>query len=312
MNRELHVVLGASGGTGGALVRELISRGHRIRAVSRGGGAPEGAEGMKADVSTPEGAEAASAGAAVVYHAAQPAYTKWAEEFPPMTENVIRGAAAAGAKLVFADNLYMYGPQAPQPMTEEAPQKAQGKKGKVRIFMAGRLLDAHRSGRVRVAVGRSSDYYGPGGTGTIAGETVFGAALAGKTVRWPGSLDAPHTFNFLPDMARALVTLGERAEADGGVWHLPAAGPITGRMFLDLVSEETGRPVKASVTSRTTLRAIGLFSPFIRELAETVYQFEGPFVSDASKFGRTFGPFSPTPHPEAVARTFTWFRGRRG
>jgi nucleoside-diphosphate-sugar epimerase len=312
MNRELHVVLGASGGTGGALVRELISRGHRIRAVSRGGGAPEGAEGMKADVSTPEGAEAASAGAAVVYHAAQPAYTKWAEEFPPMTENVIRGAAAAGAKLVFADNLYMYGPQAPQPMTEEAPQKAQGKKGKVRILMAGRLLDAHRSGRVLVAVGRSSDHYGPGGTGTIAGETVFGAALAGKTVRWPGSLDAPHTFNFLPDMARALVTLGERAEADGGVWHLPAAGPITGRMFLDLVSEETGRPVKASVTSRTTLRAIGLFSPFIRELAETVYQFEGPFVSDASKFERAFGPFGPTPHTEAAARTTAWFRARQG
>ena len=310
-NNKLHVVLGASGGTGGALVRELVSRGHRVRAVSRGGGAPEGAEGMRADVSTPEGAEAASAGAAVVYHAAQPAYTRWAEEFPPMTENVVRGAAAAGAKLVFADNLYMYGPEAPQPLTEETPQKAGGKKGKTRILMAGRLLDAHRSGLVRVAIGRSSDYYGPGGTGTIAGETVFGVALAGKTVRWPGSLDAPHTFNYLPDMARALVTLGERAEADGGVWHLPSAEPITGRKLLDLVSEEIGRPVRASATSRMTLRAIGLFSPFIRELAETVYQFERPFVSDASKFERTFGPFRPTPHPEAVARTVTWFRGRQ-
>ena len=312
MNDELHVVLGASGGTGSALARELVSRGHRVRAVSRGGGAPEGAEGMKADVSTSGGAEAASAGAAVVYHAAQPAYTKWAEEFPPMTENVIRGAAGAGAKLVFADNLYMYGPGAPQPMTEKTPQKAAGKKGKTRVLMAERLLDAHRSGRVRVALGRSSDYYGPDGRGTVAGDTVFGAALAGKTVRWPGSLDAPHTFNYLPDMARALVTLGERAEADGEVWHLPAAEPITGRGFVGLISEELGRPVKASVTSRTTLRAIGLFSPFIRELAETVYQFEKPFVSNTSKFERTFGPFEPTPHPEAVARTVAWFRGRRG
>ena len=312
MNDELHVVLGASGGTGSALVEELLRRGHRVRAVSRGGDAPEGTEGMKADVSTPEGARAASAGAAVVYHAAQPAYTRWAEEFPPMTENVIEGAAGAGAKLVFADNLYMYGPGAPQPMPEETAQKATGKKGRTRILMAGRLLEAHRSGRARVAIGRSSDYYGPRGTGTIAGETVFGAALAGKTVRWPGSLDAPHTFNFLPDMARALATLGERAEADGGVWHLPAAPPITGRAFLDLVSEETGRAVKASVTSRTTLRLIGLFSPFIRELAETVYQFEGPFVSDATKFERAFGPFEPTPHPEAVARTVAWFRKREG
>jgi len=312
MNDELHVVLGASGGTGSALVRELISRGHRVRAVSRNGRAPEGAEGMKADVSTPQGAKAASAGAAVVYHAAQPDYTKWPQEFPPMTDNVIEGAAGTGAKLVFADNLYMYGSEAPQPMTEETPQKAAGKKGRARILMAERLLDAHRSGRVRVALGRSSDYYGPGGTGTIAGDTVFGAALAGKSVRWPGSLDAPHTFNYLPDMARALVTLGERAEADGEVWHLPAAEPITGRGFLDLVSEEMGRPVKASVTSKTTLRAIGLFSPFIRELTETVYQFEGPFVSDTTKFGRAFGPFEPTPHPEAIARTVVWFRGRRG
>lgn len=309
---DLHVVLGASGGTGSAIVEELLRRGHRVRAVSRGGRAPEGAEGTKADVSTPEGTVAACAGAAVVYHTAQPDYTKWAEEFPRMTQAVIGGAASAGAKLVFADNLYMYGPGAPQPMTEATPQKAEGKKGRIRILMAGGLLEAHRSGRVRVTIGRSSDYYGPRGTGTVAGETVFGAAVAGKTVRWPGSLDAPHTFNYLPDMARALVTLGERAEADGEVWHLPAAEPITGRKFLDLISEELGQPVKASVTSRTALRVIGLFSPFIRELSETVYQFEGPFVSDASKYERVFGPFSPTPHEEAVAQTVAWFRGQRG
>ena len=312
MNEELHVVLGASGGTGSALVEELVRRGHRVRAVSRGGGAPEGAEGMKADVSTPEGAKAASAGATVVYHAAQPAYTRWAQEFPPMTENVIDGATGAGAKLVFADNLYMYGPGAPQPMTESTPEKATGKKGRTRILMAERLLDAHRSGRARVAIGRSSDYYGPRGTGTIAGETVFGAALAGRTVRWPGSLDVPHQFNYLPDVARALATLGERPEADGGVWHLPSAPPITGRQLLDLVSEELDRPVKAGVTSRATLRVIGLFSPFLRELVETSYQFEGPFLADASKFVRAFGPCSPTSHEEAVARTAAWFRARRG
>ena len=311
MSDGLHVVLGASGGTGGALVLELISRGHRVRAVSRGGGAPKGAEGMKADVSTPEGAKAASVGAAVVYHAAQPAYTKWAEEFPPMTDNVVAGAAGAGAKLVFADNLYMYGPGAPQPMTEGTRQKAEGKKGRTRILMAERLLDAHRSGRARVAIGRSSDYYGPGGTGTIAGETVFGAALAGKTVRWPGSLDVSHQFNYLPDMARALVTLGERGEADGEVWHLPSAEPVTGRRFLALVSEAVGRPVKTAVTSKTAVRLLGLFSPFLRELVETSYQFEEPFFADASKFVRAFGPFSPTSHEEAVARTVAWF-GRRG
>lgn len=314
MNHDgsLHVVLGASGGTGSAIVEELLGRGYRVRAVSRSGRAPEGAEGMKADVSDPEGAKAASAGASVVYHAAQPDYTRWPEEFPPMTDAVVEGAAAAGAKLVFADNLYMYGQGSPQPLREETPQEATGKKGRTRILMAERLLEAHRSGRVRVAIGRSSDYYGPRGTGTIAGDTVFGAALAGKTVRWPGSLDAPHTFNYLPDMARALVTLGEREEADGEVWHLPAAAPITGRRFMDLVSREVGRPARVSVTSRTAIRLAGLFSPFIRELSETMYQFEKPFVSDASKYEHAFGPSGPTPHEVAVARTVAWFRERSG
>lgn len=308
---ELHVVLGASGGTGSAIVRELVDRGHHVRAVGRGdgAGAPEGVSWLRADVSTVEGARAACAGAAVVYHAAQPVYTRWPEEFPAMTDAIIAGTTAAKARLVFADNLYMYGP-INGPMTEETPQRATGRKGQVRILMAARLLEAHRLGQVRVAIGRASDYYGPRGVGTIAGETVFGAALAGKTVRWPGSLDAPHQFNYLPDMARALVTLGERGEADGQVWHLPAADAMTGRQFLDLVFRAIGTPPKISVTSRGMLRLIGLFSPFIRELGETVYQFEQPFVADSSRYQQAFGPFQPTAHPAAVAETVAWFRRR--
>lgn len=309
-NGDLHVVLGATGGTGSALVEELVRRGHRVRAVSRSGRAPEDVEGFAADVSSSAGTKAASSGAAVVYHAAQPEYTKWNEEFPAMTEAIVEGAASAGAKLVFADNLYMYGPKSKQPLTEVTPQKAEGKKGRVRILMAEKLLEAHRAGKVRVAIGRASDYYGPGGTGTIAGEMVFGAALAGKTVRWPGSLDTPHQFNYLPDLARALVTLGERDEAEGEVWHLPAAEPIMGRRFIDLVSSKTGKPARASATPRAMMRAIGLFSPFIREVVETMYQFEKPFYADASKYERTFGPFEPTPHDEAIEHTTTWFRKR--
>ena len=311
-NGALHVVLGATGGTGSALAEELVRCGHRVSAVSRSGRAPEGVEGFEADVSSSAGTKAASSGAAVVYHAAQPEYTKWNEEFPAMMEAKVEGAAAAGAKLVFADNLYMYGPGSPQPMTEETPQKATGKKGKVRIRMAGVLLEAHRAGKVRVTIGRASDYYGPGGTGTIAGDPVFGAALAGKTLRWPGSLDTPHQFNYLPDLARALVVLGERDEADGEVWHLPAARPIAGRRFLDLVSKEIGGPVKASTTPKLVIRTIGLFSPFIREVVETMYQFEKPFYADASKYERTLGPFEPTPHEEAIAATTAWFRRREG
>jgi nucleoside-diphosphate-sugar epimerase len=306
-----HVVLGARGGTGSAVVGELARRGLPARAVTRSGrgDAPEGVEQVAADVGTPEGARQACEGAAVVYHCAQPPYTKWAELFRPMTEAVLDGAAAAGAKLVFADNLYVYGPP-DGPMTEETPQLAQGKKGRIRIEMAEAVLGAHADGRVRATIGRSSDYYGPRGTTSTAGENIMKPLLNDKRVRWLGSLDQPHTLNYLEDMGRALVTLGERDEADGQVWHLPAADPVTGRQFLALLFEEAGRPPKFGVASRPLIRIGGLFNPLVRELNETLYQFERPFVSDASKFEAAFGPFEPTPHPEAVSRTVVWFRGR--
>jgi nucleoside-diphosphate-sugar epimerase len=309
---EPHVVLGAAGGTGSAVVRELVARGLWVRAVTRSGAmdVPEGVEQVAADVATPDGARRACAGGAVVYHCAQPDYTKWAELFPPLTRAVLDGTAEAGAKLVFADNLYMYGPP-DGPMTEDTPQRAEGRKGRTRIEMAAEILGAHADGKLRCAIGRSSDYYGPRGTATAAGDIVMNAALRGKRARWLGSLDQPHTLNYLGDMARALVTLGERDEADGQVWHLPAAEPLTGRQFLALVYEAAGRVPKPGIVSRPMIRLVGLFKPLVRELDETLYQFEQPFVSDASKFQGVFGPFEPTPHPEAVKRTVDWFRGRQ-
>ncbi len=306
-----HVVLGAAGGTGSAVVGELATRGLPVRAVTRGGTAdvPDGVEQLAADVGTADGARRACEGAAVVYHCAQPGYTQWPELFPPLTRAILDGAAAAGAKLVFADNMYVYGPP-DGPMTEDMAQRAQGKKGRVRIEMANALLGAHADGRLRVTIGRSADYYGPRGTTSTAGENIMKPLLHDKRVRWLGSLDQPHTLNYLEDMGRALVTLGERDEADGQVWHLPAAEPLTGRQFLELLFEEAGRPPKIGVASRPMIRIGGLFNPLVRELNETLYQFERPFVSDASKFQAVFGRFEPTPHRAAVSRTVDWFRRR--
>jgi nucleoside-diphosphate-sugar epimerase len=132
--------------------------------------------------------------------------------------------------------------------------------------------------------------------------------VRGKKARWPGSLDQPHTLGYLEDMARALATLGERAEADGEVWHLPAAEPLTGRRFLELVYGAAGERPRIGVARRPMVRLIGIFNPLVRELNETLYQFERPFVSDASKFRAAFGPFESAPHPEAIARTVEWFR----
>ena len=304
-----HVVFGATGGIGGALVDELLRRGKTVRAVSRGGNAPEGAEGRAADVSDAAAAARAAEGAAVVYHCVNPGYTQWPELLPPISRSILSAAEAAGAKLVFADNLYAYGP-VDGPLREDLPAAATGSKGRTRVEVARELLAAHEQGRVRVTIGRASDYYGPGGRTSTAGDPVFARVVAGKRPQWTGRLDQPHTFQYLPDIARGLVTLAERPEADGEVWHLPAADPLTAQQFLDLVFEAAGRatPAKAQVAGPAVLAVAGIFSPMLRELRETAYQSRRPFVIDSSKFEAAFGRLDTTPHREAVARTVEWFR----
>ena len=153
-DRSLHVVFGATGAIGGAVVTELVHAGRDVRAVSRGGQAPDGAVGVAADASDPAQAARAAAGAAVVYHCASPPYTRWPELFPALTGSILGAAESSGAKLVFADNLYAYGP-VDVPLREGMPAVARGRKGRTRVEMAAQLLAAHREGRARVVIGRA-------------------------------------------------------------------------------------------------------------------------------------------------------------
>jgi nucleoside-diphosphate-sugar epimerase len=305
------VVFGATGAIGRAVMTELVHAGRHVRAVSHGGEAPDGAQGVAADASDRAQAVGAAADASVIYHCASPPYTQWPELFPALTSSILGAAEVSGAKLVFADNLYGYGP-VDGPLREDLPAAPRGPKGRIRAEMAAELLAAHREGRVRVVIGRASDYYGPHGTGSTAGETVFGRILAGQKPQWPGRLDQPHTFHYLPDIARGLLVLADRREADGQVWHLLAAAPLTAQEFFDLIATAAGQPVpvRARIASPAMLAVAGIFSPLLREVRETTYQFRAPFVLDANRFESAFGRLEPTPHRDAVQRTVAWYRSR--
>ena len=158
---SLHTVLGSTGGVGNALVRELVQRGYRVRAVSRSGvsnnvSAP--VETIAADLTTPTAVRAATTGSAVVYYAVQPDYTRWPEELPGMIDALLAGLVDTSAKLVVVDNVYMYGPHEGS-YTEALPYAATDRKGRIRAEVATRLLDASAQGRLRVTLGRLSDYY---------------------------------------------------------------------------------------------------------------------------------------------------------
>ncbi|MDQ2655166.1 MAG: NAD-dependent epimerase/dehydratase family protein, partial [Chloroflexota bacterium] len=250
----LHVVFGA-GGAGGALVRELAAQGKAVRAVTRSGRAdvPAGVEVIAADAADPASTRAACAGVGVVYHAVNVPYPAWPDLLPPVMDSLIAAAGAANATLVYVDNAYAYGP-VDRPMTEDMPLSATTKKGRLRARLANTLLAAHRAGTVRAVIGRGSDYFGPGVTNSVAGDRVFPAILSGKKAMWAGSLDQPHTMTYVKDFARVLITLGSRPEAQGQVWHAPAAEPLTGRQFLTLASELAGQPPRPGTYSPLLIR----------------------------------------------------------
>jgi nucleoside-diphosphate-sugar epimerase len=303
------VVLG-TGQVGVPVARTLLERGAHVRVVNRSGTAPDGIAGevdaVAGDVSEVETAREVCEGAAVVYCCLNPPYAEWPELFPPLLAGALAGAEHADARFVMADNLYAYGP-VDGPLTEDLPAAATGKKGRVRARMAETVLDAHESDRVRATIGRASDFYGPGVTASIVGERFVPEILDGGTVNVLGDPDAPHTYTYVPDFARALVTLGASDRALGEIWHVPNAETLTTREFVALAGEVAGTDPSVRATPAWLARLLGFVSPQIRELRETRYQRTEPFVVSHEKFADTF-EFDPTPHTEAIERTLSWYR----
>jgi nucleoside-diphosphate-sugar epimerase len=308
----LHVVFGA-GQVGLALAARLAGLGIGVRAVSRRRPAalPNGVDWRPVDVTKLEQATGAAEGAAVVYQCLNAPYTQWPELFPPLQRGVLAAAERAGALLVTLENLYAYGPTGGQPMTEDLPLAAVTSKGRVRAAMTGELLAASAAGRVRIAIGRASDFFGAGATESTLGERAFGNALAGKRADFIGDPDVPHTYSYVPDIAAGLATLGTDERAVGQVWQLPGPQTVTTRALLDLVAGEVGHPVGIRRVPKLVVRALGLASPLMRELAEMSYEFEEPFVMDTSKFETAFGT-AATPLATAITDTIAWYRTRVG
>jgi nucleoside-diphosphate-sugar epimerase len=306
---EVHVIFG-TGPVGLAVMRELHGQGKHVRLVNRSGlaaAAPSGVEVVRGDAADPASTRQVCQGATVVYSCVNAPYTDWAARFPPMQAAIIQGAAAAHAKLVVAENVYMYGPFS-GPITEPLPVHPTTCKGRVRAQMAEDLMAAHQAGMVRATSGRASDFYGPGaGEQGIFGDRIIPALLAGKTVSVLGKLDMPHTYTYVSDFGRGLALLGAHEEALGQSWHIPNAPTLTTRQMLTLFFEEARLPSRMGSIPDIVVRALGLVNPQVREVVEMLYEFNRPFVVDSRTFVQAFGDIA-TPHHEAVRQTLEWYR----
>lgn len=311
MTPPFDYIIWGTGQLGLAIMDELVAQGLPVRMVNRRGRAPEplppAVELLAGDVTNPQDVARLSAGAKIAFLCAQPPYNEWPEKFPPIVRGALEGLAGQGIKLVFGDNLYMYGPTQGQPIHEGLPYAATGRKGRTRAFMANMLLDAHQQGRVPVIIGRASDFYGPRVTGSAVGETLFAAALANQTVNLLGNVNLPHTYTYIRDFARALILLSRHDDAYGQAWHVPSAVTLTTRQFTDLAAQVINKPVKLRTMGRLGVTLIGLFHPILREMKEMLYEFEEPYVVDHRRFEARFG-VQVTPHLEAIHETVQWYR----
>ncbi|WP_127125792.1 NAD-dependent epimerase/dehydratase family protein [Georgenia sp. SYP-B2076] len=300
---SVHVVVGA-GPVGSALATLLADQGHGVRVITRSGRGPvhPGVERLRADAADPAALAKHVAGAAALYNCANPpTYQAWETQWPPLAAALLRAAEGSDAVLVTMGNLYGYGP-VDGPISRDHPLAAASRKGRLRARMWQEALAAHAAGRARVTEVRASDYLGPGvtpATGLLAryAQTV----RAGRPTWVFGDPDAPHSWSYVPDIARTLAVAGTDERAWGQAWHVPSDPPVAVRAVLaDLARLAGRRPPRVHRVPRSVLRAAGPFVPVLRELDEMLYQFERPFEIDAAVTTSTFG-IRPTPWPEVLA-----------
>lgn len=302
--KERHVVVGA-GSVGRATAEELVRTGREVVLASRSGAGADiaGARRVALDAGDADRLSDLAAGAHAIFNCVNPpAYHKWPTMWPPVAEALLAAAERTGAVLVTTGNLYPYGP-VEGPMVEGIPDAGTGTKARVRARMWAQALAAHRAGRIRAAEVRGSDYAGAGvGDGSHLTRLVP-RALSGRPVWVFGSPDQPHSWTDVHDMARALVAVAERESAWGRVWHAPTNPPRSQRDAIADVCRAAGRePVVVRGYPRGVLIAGGLLSPMIRELRETAYQFERPYVLDSTAITRELG-LEPTPWDQVCRRT---------
>lgn len=302
----IHVVVGANGATGTVLCGELLAAGHTVRGVSRTGrGAPKGVDAIAADATDAARIAEVCAGATTIYHCALPPMDSWLPTYVDLTNALINAAGKVGARLVYADDTWMYG-KVDGAMHEDSPIRPVVYKGALRALAAEMILSAHARGQTETVIGRAAELYGPR-VESLLGAALFTAVLTGHKARWPGDPDLPVTATFIGDFGRALADLGQHPAVTGQVFHVPVAPAITGRRFIEKIGKIAGSSPKVGRLTPRAITVLKLVAPIVREGAELLYQFERPFLVDDSRF-RALSGRAATDWNDGIGQTINWYR----
>ena len=303
-------ILGAGGAIGVGLAKHLAASNEPFRLVGRNPrGAPGATETIAADLTDLDQTIRAVAGSRVVYLLAGLKYDHkvWREEWPRVMSNTIEACKRAGAKLVFFDNVYMYG-RVTGPMTEETLFNPCSLKGEIRAKLATLLIGEWKSGALSGLIARSADFYGPLAGNGVPNVLVFEPLSKRKKPSWLVNDSVPHSLTFTPDAARGLVELSGRPSAWNQTWHLPTTpNPPTGKELIAMAAREFGVAPDHRLLGRFMIRIAGWFNPLVAESYEMLYQSDSPYLFDSGKFAREFG-FAGTPYADGVRATVAAFQ----
>jgi nucleoside-diphosphate-sugar epimerase len=303
----LFVIIGA-GPVGSGTALRLADAGHHVTVVTRSGSGPGHTlvECVAADASDETHIAKLADRASAIVNCANPPYTHWDRDWPPMAAALLAAAGRTGAGLVTVSNLYGHGP-AHHTMRADTPLESIGKKGRIRADMWRQAKVAHDAGRVLAAEVRASDFYGPGVTDASMGSRVVPRVLAGQAVRLMGSLDVPHSFSYMPDVTATVAAVASSAMGWGRPWLVPSITMTQGEMVRAMCAAAGVDPVKASVFPQWMMATLGTFIPLMRELREVQYQFTSPFIVDAAETTAAFD-IHASDVDLAIAQTIAWWQ----
>ncbi|MEV8182353.1 NAD-dependent epimerase/dehydratase family protein [Specibacter sp. NPDC078692] len=304
---SIKVVTGA-GPVGATVATQLAEAGHRVRLLTRSGSGPIHPliERLRVDVSHPAQLRSATEGASAVFHCIHGSkYTAkaWRDELPRAERTVLEAAAEVGAVVVFPESLYSY--SSPENvMAEHSPRLARyGKRG-VRTM----LLAARAASHTRTVSVVASDFFGPHVHTAHAGDRMVPLILAGKRIQVLGRAGVLHSFTYVPDLAAAMIRAADTPEAWDRVLHAPTLPALTQRELADAFAEAAGTPTPAlGAVPSWIIKAAGIVSPPMRELAELLYQFQRPFIMDSTASEELLD-LAPTPLDIATQATIRWWR----
>ncbi|MGV3488894.1 MAG: SDR family NAD(P)-dependent oxidoreductase [Tuberibacillus sp.] len=304
------LVLGASGGMGYAIVKELAGRGVKVKAFARTGeklrrlfGNDPNVQIAQGDLFSKEDLNKAAKDVDIIFHAANIPYPEWEKRLPTMMLNILETAKQHNLKLAIVDNIYAYGKNPGSKVDEMTPKRPHTKKGKIRLEVE-KLVDA--SG-VSALTCHFPDFYGPNAENTLLHYTLQ-SVIRGKKAGFVGNQRIPKEFIFTPDGAKAIVHLSLRDDAYGQHWNIPAADVITGEDILGIIRRITNYNKKFFTVSKNMIRFLGLLDAGMREVVEMYYLNENPVVLSGDKYEKNIGPLPRTAYETGLKQTIDYMK----